>query len=1283
MIEETSMIRRIFASRPGQKRSSKAPASARRQRMTVEGLEGRQLLTMDFTAAMGLGGSYLTTRSAAADAQGDTYVTGAFGGTVDFNPAGSASPLTAAGTQDAFLAKYAPGGALLWAKDLAGTPGGRGLGNAVAVDAAGNVVVGGQFAGAVGFAHGVTVIAPGGAVDAFVAKYDANGGYLWSDRYDNGTTQAINGLAADAAGNVYAAGNFIGGGNFNQAGGALAGGSGTNGFALKLTPGGSTAWAVAVGGTGSQQGKKVVVDGLGNVDVAGTFTDAATVGGFILTTAGGLNAYVTQLSGSTGAARWADAVGGPTGMHLLGGLAADAAGNVYIGGTFYGTASVAGAYLTASAPRGPEAFVARLDAGGGVQWATHLDADQGASVNDLKLDGAGGVYAGGNFEGTTSFDPSGRGRLISGQGSDGFVAKLTASAGSYQYAVKGGGSGVTTVTAITVIAPDVVQATGSYASPGTFGATTLGGAGLYNSYVGTVSMVASVTNGDAVARAALEAESRAEAQRFADMEANGSMQPMGDPHAQADMAHVNSLVDIPHVTNMAITDGLWSDPNTWAGGRVPGADANVWIMPGRTVTVDGLEPATLRTVRVSGTLTFATDVDTKLVVDTMVVDPDGSLIMGTPTSPIAAGVTATVVFADRGAIDRGWDPYGLSRGLVDRGHTVICGAQAGGHNQLAVTPRAGDTTLTFAGATPGWKAGDDLVLPGTYGVPDQHFTITSVSADGKVLGLGQPVKYSLAAPTQLGEVLYAADLTRNVVFRSQNTTDIDRRGHVMFMHTNDADIRYAAFEGLGRTLFNEPFNNAKVGADGKLVPGTGTNPQGRYALHFHMAGADIRQTPALVQGCVVDGSPGWGYDNHGSNVDFEGNVAYNSDQAGFVTEDGNEVGTFNDNIAIRGQAFGFWLHGPAVKVTNNIAVGFDSTYGDGFEVYAGGNITGGPAIYFAAANLAGPPVVDPRAPAGEIDIQSVPFHLVGNQAYNCWGGIEIREHRGMVLPTERSTIEGGTVWGSLRGVTVNYSDGFDIKGTNLYGMPTFAGAAIFGDATPGDMAYTDLNVVGWAEGIEAPNRGHNLITGGYLDNIIDIYIPSGGGGNDIENTSMRTVDITGVKFGTTDYTGPYRGIPTFSQSYHIYINDSNYGGHWLGKRYFGDQVLLDGKQVYYQDQAESYVQTDTGVPELDGKTNAANWAAYGLAPGGAVAPADAAADPSIFGGLIGSTVDVPVQNMVLYSDPQTSQRSGYVPALRGGPTGYLAGSPVDLHAGWNLVPFVIDGKTRSALVEGV
>lgn len=88
------------------------------------------------------------------------------------------------------------------------------------------------------------------------------------------------------------------------------------------------------------------------------------------------------------------------------------------------------------------------------------------------------------------------------------------------------------------------------------------------------------------------------------------------------------------------------------------------------------------------------------------------------------------------------------------------------------------------------------------------------------------------------------------------------------------------FDGLGRT------DKSKTLSD--------DNQRGMYPLHFHETGMDTKHT---VRNSVVKGSPGWGFVNHGSNVDFEDNVVYDATGAGFVTERGDERGTFNGNLA--------------------------------------------------------------------------------------------------------------------------------------------------------------------------------------------------------------------------------------------------------------------------------------------------------------------------------------------------------------------------------------------------
>ena len=79
----------------------------------------------------------------AIDASGNSYVTGYFQGTANFNPSGAAN-LTSHGGQDIFLAKYNTSGNYLWAINMGGT--GNDVGWSVAVDASG-VCITGEFQG--------------------------------------------------------------------------------------------------------------------------------------------------------------------------------------------------------------------------------------------------------------------------------------------------------------------------------------------------------------------------------------------------------------------------------------------------------------------------------------------------------------------------------------------------------------------------------------------------------------------------------------------------------------------------------------------------------------------------------------------------------------------------------------------------------------------------------------------------------------------------------------------------------------------------------------------------------------------------------------------------------------------------------------------------------------------------------------------------------------------------------------------------------------------------------
>jgi hypothetical protein len=136
--------------------------------------------------------------AAAVDAAGNIALTGYFYGTVSFG--GTPLPNTGGGA-DIFLAKLSATGGQVWAKSF-GTPDAYGeVGEGVAFDAAGNVVLTGEVIRNVDFGGG-QLIPPTVTYDPFVAKFSPAGVHQWSKRFSAPWDDHGNAIAVDGAGNV-------------------------------------------------------------------------------------------------------------------------------------------------------------------------------------------------------------------------------------------------------------------------------------------------------------------------------------------------------------------------------------------------------------------------------------------------------------------------------------------------------------------------------------------------------------------------------------------------------------------------------------------------------------------------------------------------------------------------------------------------------------------------------------------------------------------------------------------------------------------------------------------------------------------------------------------------------------------------------------------------------------------------------------------------------------------------------------------------------------------------
>ena len=177
----------LFGNRRGTQRRR-----SRSRTLGMESLEPRVVLSADFVSgfAMGVDQKGPAIHDNAVDFAGNTYITGTFSGTVDFDqatvrPDGS-DLMTSSGTIDGFVAKYGPDNSLLWAQKMGGaaiwdfSPN-YDRATDLKVDDNGNVYVAGNYFGTATFGQfTVSPISSNSAYqDTFVAKLNADGNFQW------------------------------------------------------------------------------------------------------------------------------------------------------------------------------------------------------------------------------------------------------------------------------------------------------------------------------------------------------------------------------------------------------------------------------------------------------------------------------------------------------------------------------------------------------------------------------------------------------------------------------------------------------------------------------------------------------------------------------------------------------------------------------------------------------------------------------------------------------------------------------------------------------------------------------------------------------------------------------------------------------------------------------------------------------------------------------------------------------------------------------------------------
>jgi len=200
---------------------------------------------------------YMEGTSMAVEANGDTYLTGIFHGTKDFDP--GSEVFDQAGNYSAFLCKLDSGGNFSWVRTFEGTSWGASI--CITIDPNSNVIIQSTYPWISRSNENI-----------FLKKYDSDGSLLWEHKWGWFDNIDCLGLTVDDNGNIYTTGFFTGKVDFDPGPSTDEHRSrGPGVYLSKFDPAGNFQWVRTWGGTGWDKGNGIAYDNNGYIYVTGEF----------------------------------------------------------------------------------------------------------------------------------------------------------------------------------------------------------------------------------------------------------------------------------------------------------------------------------------------------------------------------------------------------------------------------------------------------------------------------------------------------------------------------------------------------------------------------------------------------------------------------------------------------------------------------------------------------------------------------------------------------------------------------------------------------------------------------------------------------------------------------------------------------------------------------------------------------------------------------------------------------------------------------------------------------
>ncbi len=231
----------------------------------------------DFVWAKAVGGSNGDySLSVDVDALGNTYNTGYYRDTVDFDPNSGTSTFITKGSGDIYLQKLDAAGNLVWTVSAGSKDFDRAF--TVVVDNAGDIYSTGHFQDTVDFdpGSGKTELIANGKNDIYIQKLDASGNLLWAKSVGSKNSEYGMCLAVDKYNSIYTSGYYRDTIDFDPGTDTLILiANNEDVYIQKLNAAGNFVWAVSMGGTGYDRGVDLEITNFGDIYCSGNFQDTA------------------------------------------------------------------------------------------------------------------------------------------------------------------------------------------------------------------------------------------------------------------------------------------------------------------------------------------------------------------------------------------------------------------------------------------------------------------------------------------------------------------------------------------------------------------------------------------------------------------------------------------------------------------------------------------------------------------------------------------------------------------------------------------------------------------------------------------------------------------------------------------------------------------------------------------------------------------------------------------------------------------------------------------------